>query len=310
MHPYKNGSALLSALFIMTLVAIVATAMSTRLQLDIYKTRMLVTQDKLTLASESVLFWAFSELQHIKKFTSATPDGLIKQYPESLKHLYPDVLTEGALYDLQSKINLNNLTEKKSIALFVNFFSYLYPDLPDDTLLQLVLTLQDWLSNYDLSKGKDEYMSYYTTQKPPYFPSHQRMISRSEFRLLKHVNDALDHKIQRFLIALPESTPININTAPKAVLMALGDGLTEHQADELIEQRGVNGFKKTDVLSPLLQKLNIPNEQITLKSRYFMSRATVQSSDFKKNIYVILKREKNKKGKVTISVIKQSFEVY
>ena len=35
-NPYRNqGAALLSALFIMTLVAIAATAMSTRLQMDL-----------------------------------------------------------------------------------------------------------------------------------------------------------------------------------------------------------------------------------------------------------------------------------
>jgi general secretion pathway protein K len=54
-QPKKDpGGALLTALFIMTLVAIVATAMSTRLQLDIYRTRLIVTYDKLYLASQAI----------------------------------------------------------------------------------------------------------------------------------------------------------------------------------------------------------------------------------------------------------------
>jgi general secretion pathway protein K len=62
-----RGSALISALFIMTLVAIAATAMSTRLQLDIYRTRLTLITDKLYLASQYVTFWAMSELTYSKK---------------------------------------------------------------------------------------------------------------------------------------------------------------------------------------------------------------------------------------------------
>ncbi|MFZ4077782.1 MAG: type II secretion system minor pseudopilin GspK, partial [Legionellaceae bacterium] len=54
----SKGSALISALFLMTLVAIGATAMSSRLQLDIYRTRLILTSDALSLASEAVTFWA------------------------------------------------------------------------------------------------------------------------------------------------------------------------------------------------------------------------------------------------------------
>lgn len=57
-----KGSALLTALFIMTLVAIVATAMSTKVQLDIYRTRLILTHDKLYFASQAVTFWSMGQL--------------------------------------------------------------------------------------------------------------------------------------------------------------------------------------------------------------------------------------------------------
>ena len=56
------GSALISALFIMTLVAIAATAMSTRLRLDIYRTSTHINSDKLYLASQAVTWWAMDKL--------------------------------------------------------------------------------------------------------------------------------------------------------------------------------------------------------------------------------------------------------
>src|SRR5438128_155496 len=60
----RNGSALLSALFLMTLIAIAATAMSTRLQLDIYRTRLSFHSAQLNLASEVVGFWAMDRLMN------------------------------------------------------------------------------------------------------------------------------------------------------------------------------------------------------------------------------------------------------
>ncbi len=42
-----------------------------------------------------------------------------------------------------------------------------------------------------------------------------------------------------------EITPININTAPKRILASLGNGLSETQVEELIQERkkGIREFK-------------------------------------------------------------------
>lgn len=310
-HPNsQRGGALLTALFIMTLVAIVATAMSVRLQTDIYKTRLLVAHDKLYLASQAVLFWSFNELnQSDNKFSHAKPQGLVSTYPKNFTHIYPGVQIMGGLYDLQGAINLNNLTEKKGLVLFINLLNHVYPKATDRDKINLALTVKDWLSPYDLSKGKDSYTSYYLAQKPPYYPSHQLMRSRSEFRLLKEVNAELDQLIQPFITVLPEATPINVNTASKPVLRSLGDGLSENQVDELIQARGTKGIALKD-LNPLLQKLNIPSDQTTILSQYFLSKALIKSEDLQLVVYVMLKRENNHKGKINISVLRQSFNVF
>ncbi len=306
-----KGSALLTALFIMTLVSIAATVMSMRLQLDIYRTHQTIIHDKLYLASQAVMFWSFNELQNPhNKYTVATAQGSVAHLPKNLSSLYKGVTLSGRLYDAQSKINLNNLLEKKNTPFFIHFLQQIDSKHTNEEHIKLALALQNWLSTYDLSHGKDEYISYYIGQKPPYYPSHQPIQSRSEFRLLKEVSSSLDTMLQPYLIALPESTPININTASKAVLMALGDGLNATQADELIEQRGTEGFQNTQELNPVLQKLNIANEQITLESQYFVSKAQVQSETMSLTVYVLLKREKTKRGRFRVSVIKQSFNIF
>ena len=85
----QRGSALISALFIMTLVAIAATAMSTRLQMDIYRTRLSVNSDKLYLASQAVTGWALAQL------STRNRQGQSTLFPKKLKFIYPGVITEG-----------------------------------------------------------------------------------------------------------------------------------------------------------------------------------------------------------------------
>lgn len=302
----SKGSALLTALFIMTLVAIVATAMSTRLQVDIYRTRMLVAHDKLYLASQAVMFWAFNELTDKDgKFIKAKNNGMISSYPTNLKTLYKGVTITGELYDLQAKFNLNNLTNKKYMAFFNNILAQVVPDSDDKDKLNLTLAINDWLSTYDLAKGNDNYLAYYTAQKPPYFPSHQLMKSLSEFRLIKGVTAEVDKALNPYFTVLPESTAININTASAKLLMALGGGLNKTQLEELLTARG-KGFKTTQNLNPLLQKFNIPSDQICISSTYFLSKTFVQNDDLNLTVYVLYKKEIYR-GKIKISVIRESF---
>jgi general secretion pathway protein K len=310
LKPKMNGSALLTSLFIMTLVAIVATAMSTRLQLDIYRTRLLVAHDKLYFASQAVMFWAFNELSNKNnKFINIDATGMVSHFPNNMNTLYKGVTITGGLYDLQGKLNLNNLIDKKAIALFINLINRIYPKTNDKDKIGLALAIQDWVSAYDLSKGNDAYMAYYTSQKPPYYPSHQLLKSLSEFRLIKGVNADMAKAIQSYATVLPEPTPLNINTASKPLLMSLGDGLNESQLEELITARG-KGFKTMNKLNPLVQKFNIPNNQITIESTYFLSKAYVKNEDLNLTVYVLLKREKNSKGKIKVSVIRQSFNSF
>ena len=313
MHPLKKsrGGALLTALFIMTLVAIVATAMSTRLQLDIYRTRLTITHEKLYLASQAVLFWAMSELNDkTKQFTKLDKQGMVAQYPKNMESIVSHIKISGGLYDLQAHFNLNNLLEKKSLPVFINLVSHTVRQLNNKEQLNLALGVQDWLTTYDLARGKDNYTSYYLSQKPPYYPSHQLMNSTSEFRLIKDVSAAVYQALEPFVTALPETTPVNINTASKKVLMSLGNGMTETQAHELIMARGENGIKDLKDIAELTKKIDLPSEQITIESKYFLNVAVVTSDEFKLTVYTLLKRSKDRQEKISVSVIRESFNSF
>lgn len=312
MHPSKRaqGGALLTALFIMTLVAIVATAMSTRLQLDIYRTRLITNHDKLYLASQAVTFWAMSELSNKEnQFTQINRNKMVANFPKNLESIDAQIKLSGGIYDLQARYNLNNLVNRKSLSSFVLLVNHVI-NLPQNDRINLALAIHDWVQNYDLSRGKDNYTSFYLAQQPPYYPSHQAFKSVSELRLVKDVSASLYLTLEPYVTVLPEATPININTAPKPVLLSLGNGLNESQVNELIMARGTNGITNLKDIRELLKKLDLPNDQITIESQYFLCVAKATSEDRNLTVYTLLKRSRDQQKKLTVSIIRQSINSY
>jgi general secretion pathway protein K len=299
----QQGSALISALFITTLVAIVVTAMSTRLMLDIYRTHLTITSDKLYLASQAVSFWGLSVLADKKnQFTHSDSHGKVLEFPTKLQGIYPGTVIKGSLYDLQSHFNLNNLVVKQNQFLFVKLLENT-TKLSSSRRKALSMALSNWLSPYQPSQRAKLSFSYYSQQKPPYFPAQQLMQNVSEFRLVQGVSPKVYRTLSDYITVLPKPAPINLNTAPKQLLMALGDGLNATQVDELITARGKTGIVNPQKLAPLLKKLNIRDEQVTIESQYFMTIATITTEDLRLINYSIIKRSKDKNGKISVILL-------
>ncbi len=303
----SRGSALLTALFIMTLVAIVATAMTTRLQLDIYRTRLIVSHDKLFLASQLVTFWSLSELNNPNKlFTKLNEEGMVDQFPKNMQTLYSTVILSGGIYDLQARFNVNNILDKKSMNSFVNLIKNTVPGSNETVSTNFALSVKDWLIPFELARGKDDFTSYYLSQKPPYFPSRQIMQSSSELRLVKDINADTFLAIEPFVTVLPETTPVNLNTASKQVLMSLGNGISEAHVSELMMARGEEGIKDLKEITELLKKIDLPNDQITIESQYFLAVAYAKSEDFNMTVYTLIKRSKDDQKKLSVSILRES----
>lgn len=193
---------------------------------------------------------------------------------------------------------------------FINLIGTAFPQNAESEKTKLTLAINDWISPYDLARGKDNYLSYYMSQKPPYYPSHQLMSSKSELRLVKDVSSPLYMALEPLITALPESTPININTASIKVLKSLSSAMKEDQLKELLQARKENGIKNLEKIAELLKKLDIANDQITLESTYFLSVATAASENLNFTVFTLLKRSKDKNEKISVSVIRESFNIF
>ena len=303
----QKGSALITALFIMTLITIAATAMTMRVQLDIYRTHLTLNTDKHYYASQLVTFWAMSELSKRKKIYAVTDaQGRIAQFPKKLQLIYPPFELSGSLYDLQSRFNINNLTDPNYFLTMLHFLDDFKTKLSKDKKKQLVRAINQWVSPYNPGHDKDNVLSYYLGQNPSYQPAHQLFYNLSELRLVKGVNSAIYNTLSPQLTALPEITPFNINTMPSQLLPILGYGLNKEQVKLILKKRSHHGIKSQEKLNQLLNKLNIPTTQITLNSRYFLCIAKVSSNDLSFVYSTILKRTQDKKGKTSVSVLGES----
>ncbi len=303
----KGGSALISALFIMTLVAIAATAMSTRLQLDIYRTRLTIARDELYLASQAVTFWAMDTLSVVnKRFIVKGKNRTLASFPSPLQHVYPEVTVTGDLYDLQALFNLNNLRNKKFQPLFFRLLENTLTTSDNTQRKSLMSALIYWITPYQPGHGHDVYLSFYTKQRPPYLPGFQPMQSISELRLVYGVSYEIYQALLPSVTVLPEETPININTAPKALLMSLGNGLNQTEVDELLQARGKKGITDVRKLYQLLQKLDIPFDQITIESTYYLCVSKATSLDLTLTTYTVIKRSKDRQGNLSVSLVRES----
>lgn len=300
----RRGSALISALFLMTLVAIAATAMSLRTGLSIYRTNLTINSDKLYLASQAVNFWAMETLKQPSiEFKSIDSDGKIFNFPSKLAHIYPDIALTGELYDLQALFNVNNLQNGKFYPLFIQLMQEHLPHENTNTYRSLLGDVTYWMSPYQLERGHDENLVFYLHQNPPYLPGHQPFQSVTELRLLRHMNEASYQVLLPYLTALPEITKINLNTAPKEILKALGNKLTDTEVMEIISARGEQGMKNFERISELLERTQISNEQVTLESNYFLCIASAEMNDLSLNTRTILKTESDKKGQISVSIL-------
>lgn len=303
----SKGSALISALFIMTLVAIATTAISMRIQLDIYRTSLTLQTDRLYLASQLISFWAMSELSNKEK-TFATNLGKEKVaiFPASLEKLVPGFFIKGNLYALQGRLNLNNMVDKTYNGIFLRLLQQKIADQTPEGQKRIALSLRQWLSPYLPGRGQDEFFSYYLQQKPPYYPSQQLMQNPSELRLLFNISAQNFVDLSDFITVLPETLPININFASKPILMSLGNGLNESQVSEIIDARSKTGSIDKKDLSNLLNKLQIESSQVTIENQYFLAVAEVKSQDASLSLYSIFKRQLAKNGDVILDLMSET----
>lgn len=301
------GSAIISALFIMILVSIAATAMSLKLQIDISRTDLIKSTaamhreaKKSTLIAMSNLGARLGKFSKTKQFVDGGPNYFVGTNDEAIK-----VTTHIA--DLQGRFNLNNLKNPKSIRSFAQLLLLVSPDMNVGQALHISEAVADWVKPYNHNRGQTALAKYYLSKhiNEPHMP----MASVSEFRLIKDVSQKLYLRMQPYLSALPEETAVNLNTASIPVLQTLGAGMSIKTAKSIVKGRGKNGyltikeFMNTEAAKTI--QLGRNYKGYTLTSQYFLVSAKATKGDDSFVLFSQVKRNRRRK-KVSTSVVTQS----
>ncbi|MEZ5543273.1 MAG: type II secretion system minor pseudopilin GspK [Pseudomonadota bacterium] len=238
----QQGVALVTALLVVALATVAAVAMATRLHVDVRRTGNLVHGEQAyfyALAAES---WAEVILR--RDVDGSAHDSLDEDWATAL----PPIPVEGGFVsghvsDLQGRFNVNNLVDNNGNASPVNvdYFRRLLGVLELDP--ELAAALLDWVDtdiNATFPGGAED--DAYLLQDPPYRAANRRMASISELRLVQGFTDEVMRVLAPHVTALPDPTPINVNTATAEVLLALDPKMTVTGVEALLADREKTPF--------------------------------------------------------------------
>jgi len=113
--------------------------------------------------------------------------------------------------------------------------------------VDLLDALADWIDVNDTPHPAGAETSYYNTLKPPYTAKNAPLDALEELTLIKGFNSQIIEKLRPYVTVYPINQSlgqgkINYNTAPKEIIAALSDGMTDNLVSQVIEYRTRNPF--------------------------------------------------------------------
>jgi len=217
----------------------------------------------------------------------------------------PGVMLEASLEDLQGRFNLNNLVKNDTTADPVQLQAFMQLLALSGVETKWAGYIVDWIDgNITPSVPDGAEDSVYMGQTPPYRTANLYLTSASELLALPGFGRDRYLKLAPYVTALPYGTPVNVCTAPGAVLDAyLGHPDFSSDADSLAKNRASapgcfptqTDYEAAFADPKLLLQVH---PRIAQVSSYFRltSFITIGSAEF--NLYSLLYQDQNPGGGV------------
>ena len=166
----QRGTAIIVALFVVSLVVIAATIMIERTHIDIHRSELIFNNNQANLYAEGATTWAMDQLNNDWKLQQK--NQLIDKTPIVM----PENKVNGAvitstIYDMQGYFNINNLIDQKYQNNFLRLLQTVSPKLDINTAKTITLATVDWITAAAKNAAFEE---YYAKLKPPYRSPHRR----------------------------------------------------------------------------------------------------------------------------------------
>ena len=300
----QKGSALISALIIVLVIASVTTAWISQTHHHVRYQQIINENNQAAWLSDGAKIWTVEVLKKTK-FKQTQPI-IAKMQPKQIP-LPPHWKMEAELSDAQALLNLNTITEQTMRLSFYLLMKELLKESHRAHINDIYYATISWIDPSLLKQRYQEFKAQYAQAKPPYLPGGQPMQTLDEFRLVAGVTPKIFDILKAYVTVLPESMPINLNTCDEKILKTLRPNLKDAEVKKLIFARGDKGFNTNNELFAILQEFKIPVQNITTQSQYFWLKVKVTAPSGRRfwTQYLIFRRLVDKTKNTKVIVLQQ-----
>jgi general secretion pathway protein K len=289
----QRGVALVTALLVVSIATVAAVAMANRQQLDTRRTGSLLHSEQAWAYVLGAENWARVVLRR------DAADSKIDTLAEDWSTKPPVSFVEGGsivgrLIDLQGRFNLNNVVKGGAAdPTAIAFYKRLLRRLELEE--KLADALVDWVDpDIDVRFPDGAEDESYLLLDPPYRAANRPLVDVSELRLVKGYTAEAVARLQPHVVALPQATTVNINTAGAVVLSATAEDLSLSDGEALLEARPEEGYEAVDKFTQesTLKGKQINAGQLSVQSQWFLLLSEANIGQGRARLASVLQRQR------------------
>jgi general secretion pathway protein K len=264
----QSGLALITVLLVVAIVATIATFLSLNQQIWIRQAENIRTAAQAEAVRRGAADVAGALLDEDAR--SNKVDSLTEPWARVLP---PFAFQNGsvsiAIEDAQGRFNINNLLKDgkpstDDIGVYTRLLAYRGLD------RSLVDTLIDWMDSDTRTRPGGAEDVDYLSHNPPYRSANQALIDTNELRRVRGYTPKVMAALSDLLIALPERTAINVNTARPEVLGALFTSMGLDAAKNLARSLANSPLNSTGELAKRAPDQTLSKAATSVNSTYFL----------------------------------------
>jgi general secretion pathway protein K len=217
-------------------------------------------------------------------------DGEGDDWARPIVYSYRGIAISIRIEDECGKLNINTITKER----YYSIHSRLLEELEVEPLV--ADAIKDWIDrdSEPMPNGAEE--DYYA--QFGYRPSNENLKSLEELFYVKGISKTLFKRLKPYL-TVHSAGKINVNSAPKKLLLALSEDMSEEAADSIIEARPIKELPKIRELPAMSDELYYEIKPlITNRCDYFRISAVASFGEATAEVEAYTSRKKVLEWKV------------
>ena len=291
-----SGIALVTAILVVAMASLAATALLASANMAVHRTGSLRDTEQGLWMARGVEAWVRGILKADARESSH--DGLDEAWAQPVDYLPVDQgFVRGQIVDQQGLFNLNNLavTAQPKAQFYEEQLARLLANLPGNVTVPpgLAASIRDWIDqdqNPSPPGGAED--AVYLNLELPYRTGDRLLTAVSELLAIQGVTPELYAALRGLITALPAETPINVNTAPEAVLRSL-PVQDEGALQTFLRERMETPDKEVaSVIARGIFDATVTPDRIAVTSVYFQMRGEIFVGSSRTALYSLIHRPK------------------